>query len=101
MRVIVWFSALTYICIFKKVTFESMDIKILGTGCQKCKAIEKATRDFVEHNGIDATVTKVDDIMEIMSYGVMVTPAIVIDGKVVVKGRVPSDIEIAKFIMGH
>lgn len=78
-----------------------MEIKILGTGCPKCKAIEKATRDFVERNGIDATVTKVDDIMEIMSYGVMVTPAIVIDGKVVVKGRVPSEIEIAKFIMGH
>lgn len=78
-----------------------MEIKILGTGCPKCKAIEKATRDFVERNGIDATVTKVDDIMEIMSFGVMVTPAIVIDGKVVVKGRVPSDIEIAKFIMGH
>ncbi len=78
-----------------------MEIKILGTGCPKCKAIEKATRDFVERNGIDATVTKVDDIMEIMSYGVMVTPAIVIDGKVVVKGRVPSDTEIAKFIMGH
>jgi len=78
-----------------------MEIKILGTGCPKCKAIEKATRDFVERNGIDATVTKVDDIMEIISFGVMVTPAIVIDGKVVVKGRVPSDIEIAKFIMGH
>ena len=116
MRVIVWFSALTYICIFKKVTFESMDIKILGTGCQKCKAIEKATRDFVEHNGIDATVTKVDDIMEIkvVDGKVSVFPIFTVDGnvdnstgnirfvgKVVVKGRVPSDIEIAKFIMGH
>jgi small redox-active disulfide protein 2 len=78
-----------------------MEIKILGTGCPKCKALEKATRDFVESNGIEATVTKVDDIMEIMAYNVMVTPAMVIDGKVVLKGRVPSNIEIAKLITGQ
>ncbi|MCB9024251.1 MAG: TM0996/MTH895 family glutaredoxin-like protein [Lentimicrobiaceae bacterium] len=77
-----------------------MEIKVLGPGCQKCKALEKATREVVEQNKIDATVTKVDDIMEIMKFGVMTTPALVVDGKVVVKGRVPSNDEIAKFILG-
>lgn len=77
-----------------------MEIKILGTGCPKCKALEKATRDVVEKNNISATVTKVEDIMDIMSYGVMVTPAVVIDGKVVVKGRVPSNEELKELING-
>lgn len=76
-----------------------MEIKILGPGCQKCKALEKATQETVDKNNIDATVTKVSDIMEIMNYGVMTTPALVIDGKVVVKGRVPSQDEILKLIL--
>jgi small redox-active disulfide protein 2 len=71
-----------------------MDIKILGTGCPKCKALEKLTRDVVSNNGIEATITKVEDIMEIMKYKIMTTPALVIDGKVVIKGRVPSTDEI-------
>ncbi len=71
-----------------------MHVKILGTGCPKCKALEKTVREVVEKNGIDAQVTKVDDMGEIMKYGVMTTPAIVIDEKVAVKGRVPSSDEI-------
>ena len=71
-----------------------MHVKILGTGCPKCKALEKTVREVVEQNGIDAQVTKVDDMGEIMKYGVMTTPAIVIDEKVAVKGRVPSSDEI-------
>jgi small redox-active disulfide protein 2 len=71
-----------------------MEIKILGTGCSKCKTLEQLTRDVVSKNGIDATVTKVDDIMEIMKYNIMTTPAIVIDGKVVLKGIVPSAEEL-------
>ncbi len=75
-----------------------MEIKILGTGCPKCKTLEKLTREVIEQNGIDATVTKVEDIVDIMNYGVMMTPALVVDGKVVVKGRVPSADEIKKLI---
>ena len=75
-----------------------MEIKILGTGCPKCKTLEKLTREVVEQNGIDATVIKVEDIVDIMNYGVMMTPALVVDGKVVVKGRVPSAAEIKSLI---
>ena len=73
-----------------------MEIKVLGPGCPKCKTLEKLTREVVEQNSIDATVTKVDDIVEIMNYGVMTPPALVVDGKVVVKGRIPSAEEIRK-----
>lgn len=80
------------------VGLSGMDIKVLGTGCPKCKALEKATKDAVSEAGINATVTKVEDIVEIMNYGVMVTPALVINGKVVMKGRVPSVAEIKSLI---
>ncbi|NQV02589.1 MAG: TM0996/MTH895 family glutaredoxin-like protein [Bacteroidia bacterium] len=75
-----------------------MEIKILGPGCPKCKTLDKITREVVEQNGIDATITKVEDIMEIMKYGVMSTPALVVDEKVVVKGRVPSQNEIKQLL---
>jgi small redox-active disulfide protein 2 len=75
-----------------------MEIKILGPGCAKCKTLDKITREVVEKNNINATVTKVEDIMEIMKYGVMSTPALVVDEKVVVKGRVPSSEEIKQFL---
>jgi small redox-active disulfide protein 2 len=75
-----------------------MEIKILGPGCAKCKTLEKLTRDVVSKNEIDATVTKVEDIMEIMKYNIMTTPALVIDGKVVIKGRIPSAEEIKQLL---
>ncbi|WP_430815059.1 thioredoxin family protein [Carboxylicivirga sp. RSCT41] len=71
-----------------------MTIKVLGTGCAKCKSLEEITRKAVEEKGVDAQVEKVEDIMQIMSFGVMTTPALVIDGKVAIKGRVPSIDEI-------
>lgn len=74
------------------------DVKILGPGCTRCKTLEKLTREVVDENGIDATITKVDDIMEIMKYGVMTTPALVVDGKVEIKGRVPSADEIKQVL---
>ncbi len=75
-----------------------MEIKILGPGCSKCKTLDKLTREVVEKNGINATITKVEDIMEIMKYGVMSTPALVVDEKVVVKGRVPSSDELKQLL---
>jgi small redox-active disulfide protein 2 len=75
-----------------------MKIQVLGTGCAKCKSLEKAVREVVAQNGIDAEVTKVEDIMEIMKFNVMSTPALVIDGKVVVKGRVPSNDELKQIL---
>lgn len=75
-----------------------MEIKVLGTGCPKCKALEKATRDVVAESGIEANITKVVDIMDIMSYGVSSTPALVVDGKVVLKGRMPSNSELKELL---
>ena len=75
-----------------------MEIKILGTGCSKCKTLEEITRKVVKDNGIDATVTKVEDIFEIMKYSIMTTPALVVNQKVVSKGRIPSVDEIKQFL---
>jgi small redox-active disulfide protein 2 len=75
-----------------------MNIKILGTGCAKCKSLEKLTIEVVEENKFDAEITKVEDIVQIMRYGVMSTPALVIDGKVMISGRVPSKEEIKQQI---
>ena len=75
-----------------------MEIKVLGTGCAKCIALEKAVRETVNENGIDAVVTKVEDIVEIMGYGIMITPALVVDGKIIIKGRVPSSNEIKELL---
>ena len=75
-----------------------MNIQVLGTGCPKCKTLEKAVRDIVAQNNIDATISKVEDIMEIMKFNIMSTPALVIDGLVVVKGRVPSMDELKQIL---
>ena len=75
-----------------------MEIKILGTGCAKCKALEKATKEAVEKAGLNATITKVEDIVEIMQFGVMTTPALVVDGEIKVKGKVPSVEELSKLL---
>ena len=69
-------------------------IKILGTGCPKCKTLTALVEEVVSANNIDATVVKVEDIMEIMQYDIMSTPALVIDEVIVVKGRVASKNEI-------
>jgi small redox-active disulfide protein 2 len=71
-----------------------MEIKILGTGCPKCKKLEKLVIDTVAENNIEANISKEEDIMKIMEYGVLNTPGIVIDGKVAMSGRLPSKSEI-------
>lgn len=75
-----------------------MEIKILGTGCPKCKTLEKITREVVDQLGIQATITKVEDIVEIMQYNILSTPALVVNGKVEIKGRVPSADEIKQVL---
>ncbi len=75
-----------------------MEVKILGTGCPKCKTLEKMTREVVEQNGFDAKITKVEDIMDIMKYNIMSTPALVVNEKVIIKGRVPSAEEIKEIL---
>lgn len=83
---------------FNNLKLAKMEIKVLGTGCAKCKALEKATKEAVEKTGVNATVTKEEDIVEIMQFGVMTTPALVIDGEIVVKGKVPSVDELSKLL---
>lgn len=75
-----------------------MIIKVLGTGCVNCKNLEKAAFNAVAELGINASIEKVEDIQKIMSYGIMRTPALVIDEKVVLYGRVPSITEIKEII---
>ncbi|MFA6334220.1 MAG: thioredoxin family protein [Bacteroidales bacterium] len=75
-----------------------MDIKILGTGCPNCKTLEKITREVVDRDGINATITKVEDIMEIMKYNIMSLPALVVNENIEIKGRVPSAEEIKQVL---
>ncbi|MBK7409522.1 MAG: TM0996/MTH895 family glutaredoxin-like protein [Saprospirales bacterium] len=69
-------------------------IKILGTGCVKCKRTEEVVRRVVEELGIDAEIEKVEDIQAIMAYNILSTPAVVIDEEVVIKGRIPDRKEL-------
>ncbi len=75
-----------------------MDIKVLGTGCSKCKRLEKVTRDALVEMGIAAEVAKVTEMTEIMSYHILSTPGLVIDGELVSSGRLPSKAEITSMI---
>ena len=76
-----------------------MEIKVLGPGCPKCKQTEKNVKDAVAETGVDATVEKVTDVMEIAGYGVFGTPAVVIDGDVKCVGKIPSKEEIAAWLI--
>jgi small redox-active disulfide protein 2 len=76
-----------------------MEIKILGTGCPKCKTLEKVTREAVAESGIDATIDKVEDILKIMEYRVMHTPGLVINGKVVLSGQVPTVNQVKEILV--
>ena len=78
-----------------------MKIEILGTGCTKCKALEEATKQAVALSGKFAQIEKVEDIQKIMEYGVMSTPGLVIDGKVVSTGKLLSINEIKDLIQAH
>jgi len=75
-----------------------MKIEILGTGCPKCKKLSELTQTVVQELGIPAEIKKITDINKIIDYGVMVTPALVIDGDIKAAGKIPSKQEIAEWI---
>ncbi len=75
-----------------------MKIEILGTGCAKCKTLYENTKKAVEASGTEAEIVKVEDIPSIMKYGVMSTPALVIDGQVKFSGKVVSTEEIRRML---
>jgi small redox-active disulfide protein 2 len=76
-----------------------MEIKVLGTGCTRCKALYAGAGQAIAQSGIPITLTKVEDIQDIMAFGVMMTPALVIDGEVVSVGKIPKVAEIVTMIM--
>lgn len=73
-------------------------IKILGTGCAKCKKTEEIVRQVVNEMGVEAEIVKVEDIMQIMAYNVLSTPAVVVDEVVRIKGRVPLADEVKSLL---
>ena len=75
-----------------------MEIKILGTGCPKCKRLEQLTHEAVAEAGVEATVTKVTDIAAIMAYPIISTPGLVIDEVVKASGRLPQKAEIVGWL---
>jgi small redox-active disulfide protein 2 len=75
-----------------------MEIKVLGVGCPNCKRLEKNTRAALAGLGVEATVTKVTDMKDIIAYDILSTPGLVIDEKVVSSGRVPNTAEITTMI---
>ena len=75
-----------------------MKVQILGTGCPKCETLAKNARAAIQEMGLDCDLDKVTDINEIMKFGVMMTPALAVDGQVKVVGKVASPDEIKKFL---
>ena len=75
-----------------------MEIKVLGTGCANCNKLEKNVKDAMTDLGLADPVQKVTDIQEMLSYGIMSTPALVVDGKVKFSGQVPNKEEIKKYL---
>jgi small redox-active disulfide protein 2 len=75
-----------------------MDIKVLGPGCPKCEQTAKHVQEALAETGVDATVAKVTDVMEIAGYGVFGTPAVVIDGKVRSVGKIPTKEDVKAWL---
>jgi small redox-active disulfide protein 2 len=75
-----------------------MEIKVLGPGCPKCQQTEKHVREAIQEAGVDASVVKIKDVMDIAKHGVFMTPAVVVDGEVKAVGKVPSKDEIKGWI---
>jgi small redox-active disulfide protein 2 len=76
-----------------------MEIKVLGPGCPKCGQTEKIIKEALAETGVEARVEKVTDVMQIMTYRVMGTPAVVVDGQIKSTGRVPKKEEVKNWII--
>lgn len=75
-----------------------MEVKVLGPGCAKCKTTFQVIEKVIKENNLDVKLTKVDNIMEMMSYNIMTTPAVVVDGEVKMKGQVPSESDVKRLL---
>jgi small redox-active disulfide protein 2 len=75
-----------------------MEIKVLGTGCPKCRKLEQSARLAVEELGIEANITKVEDMNDILSYNIMSTPGLVVDEQVVHSGRIAGKKEVMRLL---
>lgn len=75
-----------------------MEIKVLGTGCAKCKTTYQVIEKVIVENNLDVKFTKVEDIVEILNSGIIATPAVVVDGEVKIKGHVPSEKEVKQIL---
>jgi small redox-active disulfide protein 2 len=75
-----------------------MDVKILGTGCPNCQRLEKVTREVMAEMAVEGTLSKVTNMVDILAYDILATPGLVIDGKVVSAGRVPTKVEVTSLI---
>ena len=75
-----------------------MEIKVLGPGCAKCKTTYNVIEKVIKENNLDVKLTKVDDIMEMVSYNIMTTPAVVVDEVVTMKGQVPTESDVKKLL---
>ena len=75
-----------------------INLKVLGPGCPKCKILAKVVSEVVNENNFDADIQKVEDIVQIMNYGIMTTPGLLINEKIAFSGRVPSKTEIKNLI---
>ena len=75
-----------------------MNIKVLGPGCHKCHELDKRTREVVQKLGLDASVEYIQDINKIIEYGILTTPGLVVNGKTVCSGYVPTRDEITKLL---
>ena len=77
-----------------------MVVKILGTGCKKCNTLELKVKELIQLNNIDASVEKVSDIQEIIKYGIMMTPGLVVNEQVKSSGVIPKDDQILTWLKG-
>ena len=75
-----------------------MEIKVLGPGCAKCKTTYNVIEKVIKENNLDVKLTKVDDIMEMVNYNIMTTPAVVVDEVVKMKGQVPTESDVKKLL---